>query len=108
VLLFVVTAAILGAEQARRIFEMDAIIQSPGVQDLVHRLRDEGRAEGRVEGRLEQARDLLLRQFRARFGEVPAAAVERVQTAALAELNCWAERVLTATTVEEVFTESSR
>jgi hypothetical protein len=114
-LLFVVTAAILGAHEARRLFEMDAILQSPGVQDLIRQLEEEGRAKGlaeglaegrakgRAEGRAEHARDLLLRQLRARFGEIPASVAERVHAAELAELDRWAERVVTAATVDEVF-----
>jgi hypothetical protein len=104
-LLFVVTAAIFGAAQARGIFEMNAIIDSPGVQDLIHQLRDEGRAEGRTEGRTEQARTLLLRLLRVRFGTIPETVVERVQAAELGALERWADQVLVAPTAEEALAE---
>jgi hypothetical protein len=103
-LLFVVAAAILGAREVRRIFEMDAIIQSPGVQDLIQQLE----AEGEAKGRLEHAREMLLRLLRVRFGEIPGSTIEQMQGAELAELDRWAERVLTAATVEEIFAEPWR
>jgi hypothetical protein len=48
-----------------------------------------------------------LRQLRARFGEVPASIAERVRTAELVDLDRWAELVVTAATVEEIFAETS-
>jgi hypothetical protein len=109
VLLFVVTAAIFGAAKARGIFQMHAIIDSPGVQDLIRQLRaegrDEGRTQGRAEGRTEEARSLLLRLMEVRFGTIPAEVIERVQAAELGELERWTERILTAATPEEIFAD---
>ena len=102
-LLFVVTAAIFGAQQARRIFEMNAIIDSPGVQDLIRQLRAEGEAKGRAEGE----RNLLLRLIEVRFGKVPAEVVDRVHAAGLTELEFWAERVLTAAAIGEIFGDTA-
>ncbi|WP_437292655.1 DUF4351 domain-containing protein [Sorangium sp. So ce426] len=64
--------------------------------------RDEGLKEGRDEGLKEGGRNLLLRQLRARFGELPAAVVARIDAADLAELERWGERVLGARTLDEV------
>ena len=69
--------------------------------------RKEGRKEGRDEGRTEGERILLLRQLRARFGELPAAAVARVEAADVALLERWGERVLGAKTLAEVLDEPS-
>src|SRR5262249_31494578 len=52
-LLYVVSAAILGVETARRIFHVESIIQDPNVQELIREWEDKGRAKGRVEGRVE-------------------------------------------------------
>jgi hypothetical protein len=64
--------------------------------------RDEGLKEGRDEGLKEGGRNLLLRQLRARFGELPAAVVARIDAADVAELERWGERVLGARTLDEV------
>ena len=69
--------------------------------------RKEGRKEGRDEGRTEGERILLLRLLRARFGELPAAAVARVEAADVALLERWGERVLGAKTLAEVLDEPS-
>ena len=63
------------------------------------RLRAEGRAEGKVEGRAE----LLLRVLRKRFGAVADDHAHRLHAAAVAELDRWAERLLDAATIAEVF-----
>ena len=52
-------------------------------------------------------RALLLRQMRARFGELPAAAVARVEGADVAQVEQWGERVLTAATLAEVLGQPS-
>jgi len=57
-------------------------------------LREEGRKEGRA--------DLLLKQLAVKFGPLSEQTVARVQSAKLEELDQWAERVLSATTLEEV------
>ena len=66
----------------------------------------EGRREGRQEGRQEGQVELLLRQLSLRFGSLPEATAERVQRATDVALARWADRVLTATSLDEVFTEA--
>jgi hypothetical protein len=48
-----------------------------------------------------------LRQLRARFGEVPASALARVENADIALLEQWAERMLSAKTLDEALGEPS-
>jgi len=71
--------------------------------------RQEGRKEGRQEGRTEgvqQGEALILeRQMRKRFGEPPPGVRERLERAGREELELWAERILDARTLEEVFGE---
>ncbi len=64
-------------------------------------------AQGRDQGRREGERAILLRLLRARFGELPEAAVARVEGAEIAVLEQWAERVLSAKTLAEVLDEPS-
>ncbi|WP_438037492.1 DUF4351 domain-containing protein [Sorangium sp. So ce128] len=71
-------------------------------QKLRNEGRDEGLKEGRDEGLKEGGRNLLLRQLRARFGELPAAVVARIDAADVAELERWGERMLGARTLDEV------
>lgn len=69
------------------------------VMTLADRLREEGRAEGRDQGR----QDLLLRLLALRFGELPDSALAHVRSAAAEKLDMWAENVLTAASLDEVF-----
>ncbi|MCI5159793.1 MAG: DUF4351 domain-containing protein, partial [Candidatus Electrothrix sp. AUS1_2] len=48
---------------------------------------------------------LLFRLLRRRFGERPDWAEERLRQASSGMLETWSERVLTASTLEEVFSE---
>jgi hypothetical protein len=60
---------------------------------------DEIELKGRKAGRAEA----LLEQLEARFGTVPAKARARIQAAEAPELARWSLRVLTATSLSEVF-----
>jgi hypothetical protein len=71
-------------------------------EDYQHKLRSEEHEKGRKEGRKEGARSLLLGLLCSRFGELPAAAVARIEAADLADLQRWSERVLGAQTLAEV------
>ncbi len=49
-------------------------------------------------------RALLLRQLRKRFGhQVDANAEQRLATASAAQIDLWAERVLTASSLDDIF-----
>ncbi|MGK4004523.1 DUF4351 domain-containing protein [Sorangium sp. So ce1036] len=93
-------------EAARRALE--AMMKGYEYQsDFAKKYVAQGRLEGRQEGRQEGERAILLRQLRARFGELPAAAVSRLEQAESATLEQWAERVLSAKTLAEVLDEPS-
>ena len=78
-----------------------AVLGAKG-KDAMTTAADTWREEGRVEGE----RRLVLRLLSARFGELPAAAVARVNAAEVPELDRWAEQVLVATTLESVLGSS--
>ena len=81
---------------------------------LSDRLREEGRIAGEREGYLKGFQEgfqkafqkayveLLMIQLTLRFGALPEAAVARVRSADVAQLDRWIDRVLTAPTLEEL------
>ena len=65
--------------------------------------REEGREEGLVQGRLQALRDTLSRQLTRRFGELPDWATERLTAATAEQLEAWADEILVAGSLQEVF-----
>ena len=57
------------------------------------------RAEGKAEGKAELLRKLLT----LKFGELPEATARRIASGSEAELELWVERVLTADTLDVIF-----
>ena len=62
-----------------------------------------GLRKGRQEGRQEGRREVLQRLLARRFGPLPADAAARLAAAAVDELDRWLDRLLGATTLDEVF-----
>lgn len=62
---------------------------------LYEQIKEAGREEGR--------KALLLRMLGRRFGELPRAVVARVEAADSAQLDRWGERLVKATTLNDVF-----
>jgi hypothetical protein len=60
---------------------------------------------GREEGRKEGERALVRKLLTLRFGKLPADAEQRLERASLAELERWAERVLTAKSLAAVLAD---
>ncbi len=107
-LLYLVTAAILGSETAKRIFHMESIIQDPNVQELVREWEDkgriEGRVEGRVEGRAEEARSLLRKVLALRSLPVTPDVRARIDGETdVARLEAWHDAAVTAGAIGDVF-----
>jgi predicted transposase/invertase (TIGR01784 family) len=76
-----------------------------GLQQGLQQGRQEGLQQGRQEGLQAGQRELLLRLLRRRFGELPAAVAQRVAAAQMPELDRWAEQLLVASELDEVFSE---
>ena len=68
--------------------------------------RSEGFADGRSEGLTEGRADLLIGLLGAGFGALPADVIKRVHAGTAEDHARWAERVLTATSLDEVFLPS--
>ena len=62
-----------------------------------------GLAKGLAEGLAKGKAETLIRLLRRKFGTVPAARLEQIESAPLADLEFWTEAVLVAQTVDEVF-----
>ena len=78
-----------------------------GMQQGIERGLSQGIEQGMSRGRVEGERALLRRQLRRRFGSLSPETVERVARASAVDLESWAESVLDAGTLDEVF-DSSR
>ena len=68
---------------------------------------ERGRVEGMERGRVEGERAVLERQLRRRFGLLPPATASRLDRASTADLETWAENVLDAETLDDVFGQRS-
>ena len=79
---------------------------------MFQRAREEsmqqGLNRGRAEGRTEGERTLLQRQLRRRFGRLPPEAAARLDRASSPDLESWAENLLDAGTLDEVFAPNRR
>jgi hypothetical protein len=103
-LLYVVSAAILGSDTARRIFHVESIIQDPNVQELISEWEDKGRVEGRVEGRAAEARLLLHKVLAARSFPITPDVRARIDGEPdVARLESWLEAAVTASAIGDVF-----
>src|SRR5512140_610176 len=97
--------AIAGLDEERSRFYFDLLLES--VNEATRRALEammkgyEHQSEFAKKYVAEGERSLLLRQLRARFGELPATVVARVESADAAVLERWGERVLSAKTLAE-------
>ena len=74
-----------------------------GVEQGVEQGMAQGMEQGMARGRLEGERKLVLRVIQHRFGELPAAYRLRLQSASQAELEDLADRVLDASSLDDLF-----
>ena len=69
------------------------------------RITRESRAEGRAEGKAEGRAEMILWLLGKRFGTVPAADAQRVRGGTERDLDRWADRILDAKTLDELFAD---
>ena len=77
-----------------------------GMKQGMERGMQQGMQQGMDQGRVEGERALLERQLRRRFGLLSPAIAERLGQASAADLESWAENVLDASTLDDVFNSS--
>jgi len=95
-LLYVVSAAILGIDTARRIFHVESIMQDPNVKALIGEWEDKGRAE--------EAQRLLHRVLAKRELLVTPDVRARIDSESdVARLEAWLEAAITAPTIGAIF-----
>lgn len=71
-------------------------------QDIYEVWRDKTRAEGKAEGRADGERTVLRRQL-SKFGPLSVETEARLGSATEEELILWAERILEARSLDDVF-----
>ena len=74
-----------------------------GMQEGMQQGMQEGMQQGMQQGRVEGERTVLERQLRRRFGLLPPEVAERLGRATAPDLEAWAERVIEADTLDDVF-----
>ena len=107
---FIDVYAELDEDEYRR-YESDYPEESTVMAGAIQRARDEGRQEGRQEGmergvrqgRVEGERAVLERQLLRRFRRLSPGAAERLRRASANDLETWADNVLDADTLDDVF-----
>jgi predicted transposase YdaD len=94
------------AEQLRREGRRQGLKR--GRQQGLRRGRQQGLERGLEQGLEEGQRGLLLMQLEHRFGATPAKVLEQVNTATGEQLETWARRLLSASSLYEIFSPSSQ
>ena len=99
---FIDVYAELDEDEYRR-YESDYPEESTVMAGVIERARDEGMERGVRQGRSEGERAVLERQLRRRFGPLSPRTVERLRGATAGDLETWADNVLDADTLDDVF-----
>ena len=74
-----------------------------GIQQGIEQGIERGLTQGRLEGRAEGRAAILARLLTRRFGPLPATITQRLGHASAEQLDLWAERILDADSLDEVF-----
>lgn len=85
-------------EDLRQFAQKLGPVAEEAVVTTAQKLKAEGRAEGKTEGKAE----IVLRLLSLRFGALPDTVVGTVRAADAEQLDLWAERVLTASSLDDV------
>lgn len=77
-----------------------------GMAEGLEKGMQKGMEKGREEGRAQGTASILLRLLNRRFGPLSADVTQRLSQSTPEQLEIWAERVLDARTIDEVFAEN--
>ena len=90
--------------------QIEAFLQENPMSESIEKTfvstADMYRQEGRSEARAETSRAILRMQLEERFGPVSAEASERIEQAELEQVDRWLERLVVASSLDEVFRAS--
>jgi hypothetical protein len=100
-------------DNERMQYEQHFSEENEAMTGIVSRAREEGMqqgiqqgmSQGEARGTAKGERVILERQIRRRFGELDASTRERLDNATTEELEQWAENIIEASSLEEVFTQ---
>ena len=84
-------------------FRAKILEAAPEVEQAAMTIAEQLIAEGRVEGLAKGLAKALTKQLECKFGALPPAILSRVATADASDIDVWLERVLFATTLDDVF-----
>lgn len=90
-------------DNERRIYQDRYPQEDQGMTRLTERLLEQGMQQGMHQGRQQGELTVLSRQLSRRFGPLSLEVEQRLQQAGTEELERWAENILEARTLEEVF-----
>ena len=90
---------VMEPEMIKTILRSDIMKESAFYQDILQEGHQKGRQEGRQEGEVA----LLMRLLVKRFGNVSESIESRLTQATIADLELWADRILEAKTLTDVF-----
>ncbi len=100
------TYFVLSGEEAERYRRLVSRKEYRAVQEVeltwADKLMEKGREEGREAGVLDGKRETLLRLLAAKFGDLPREIAAKAETMSAAELDSVLDRILTATTLDEL------
>jgi predicted transposase YdaD len=82
--------------------ELRMLKEASLVEEWVAEGEARGRAEGEARGRLAEARAILVRQLRKRFGDLPLSVTERVESATLEWCEEMGERLVDAASLQDL------
>jgi len=91
-----------GTRKVRYVTSIERIAIEQGLEKGL----EQGIERGRREGQQEALSGVLHRQLTRRFGTLPAELAQRLSQATPEQLEIWADRVLDATVLDEVFVEN--
>nr|VFK17217.1 MAG: protein of unknown function (DUF4351) [Candidatus Kentron sp. LFY] len=81
-------------------------IRQRALQEGVQQGMQQGRQEGLLEGEVKGKAELLLRMLPRRFGPLPSEISEQIYKADPNTIESWADRVLDAKSLDDVFLEN--
>ena len=87
---------------AARVGPQAAEVVMTTAERLIQQGIEQGLARGRERGRTQELRDLLLRLVESRFGEPSPSQTARIRSASADELGHWIDRLLTASSLDEL------
>jgi len=82
--------------------EIDTML-AERVVEWTEKWKQDGLQQGKIEGKLEGETSLIERQLTRRFGPPSPDTQARLKAASLEQIEQWAENILDATTLEDVF-----